>query len=201
MLTAAVVVALVVGLGSALISSSYRTRVESIVLGNIEGSNDKGSLEARKTLLKKAFMTALNHPLLGVGPGCFILVDKGWVVAHNTYGEIAAESGLPALALFLLTIGAAFKNIAQQRKSPWYRENAEFRLFTQALWACLVAYLVGAAFASTELNMYPYFMVAYTCVMARIATQPIPVEQGKGETTLGTLSYGRIARPEATFAR
>jgi len=200
LLVATVVVSLFVGLGSALISSSYRARVESIALGNIEGSGDRGSLEARKTLLKKAFMTALTHPLLGVGPGCFVLVDKGWVVAHNTYGEIAAESGLPGLALFLLTIGAAFKNIAQVRKSAWYQEDAEFRLFTQALWACLVAYLMGAAFASTEFNLYPYFMVGYTCAMAQIATQPVPHGQ-RGETTLGRMSYGRIARPQATFAR
>jgi len=201
LLVATVVVSLFVGLGSALVSSSYRARVESIALGNIEGSNDKGSLEARKTLLKKALMTAVTHPLLGVGPGCFVIVDKGWVVAHNTYGEIAAESGLPGLALFLLTIWAAFKNIAQVRKSLWYREDAEFRLFTQALWACLVAYLMGAAFASTEFNLYPYFMVGYTCAMAQIVTQPLPAGKRNGETMFGRLSYDRITRSQATLAR
>jgi len=142
-------VALVVGMGAALSTSHYRARVESIVLGNIEGSGDKGSLDARKALLKKSVMTALTHPLVGVGPGCFVLVDEGWVVAHNTYTELAAEAGIPALVLFLLAIGAALKNIAQVRKSLHYREDPEFRLFTQALWAGLVAYLMGACFAST----------------------------------------------------
>ena len=57
-------------------AAHYRARVESIFLGNVEGSGDKGSLEARKELLKKSVMTALTHPVFGVGPGCFPLVDR-----------------------------------------------------------------------------------------------------------------------------
>ena len=110
-------------------------------------------------------MVALTHPVFGVGPGCFTLVDQGWIAAHNTYTELAAEAGILALVLFLLAIRSAFKNIALVRKSPHYRDDPELRLFTQALWAGIVAYLVGACFASTEYNLYPYFMVAYTCAM------------------------------------
>src|SRR5258708_30975217 len=71
-----------------------------------------------------------------------------------------------------MAIGAAFRNITQVRKSQHYREDPEFRLFTQALWAGLVAYIEGAGFASTEYNLYPYFMVAYTCAIVRITSQP-----------------------------
>ena len=200
-LVATVVVTLFVGLGLALTSSHYRARVESIALGNIEGSGDKGSLEARKELLKKALTTTLHHPLFGVGAGCFVLVDKGWVVAHNTYGELGAESGIPGLTLFLLTIWAAFKNIAQVRRSPRYQEDAELKLYTQALWACLVAYLIGAAFASTEFNLYPYLMVGYTCAMARIVTQPLPNLQRNGERSVHKVPYDWILGHRATPAR
>ena len=191
---------LLLGLGLALSSAHYRARVESIVMGNVEGSGDKGSLDARKTLLKKSLYTAVTHPLFGVGPGCFILVDKGWVVAHNSYTELAAESGIPALILFLLTIGAAFKNIAQVRKSPWYQEDPEIRLFTQALWACLVAYLMAACFASTEYNLYPYFMVGYTCAMARITNQPLPEKKREG-TLFSRTRYDRKLQTETSLAR
>lgn len=166
--------ALVVGLGVVISNEHYRARVESIVLGNIEGSSDKGSLEARKALLKKSIEIALHHPFFGVGPGGFVLVDQGWVVAHNTYTEIAAEAGIPALVLFLLAIGAAFKNISTVRKSRKYQEDPELKLFTQALWAGLVAYVMGACFASTEYNLYPYFLVAYTCAVVQIIMQPRP---------------------------
>ena len=193
---------LVLGMGVALSSSRYRTRVESIVLGNIEGSGDKGSLDARKQLLKKSVMVALTHPLFGVGPGCFILVDRGWVVAHNTYTELAAESGIAALVLFLMAMQGAFKNIAKVRKSHQYREDPEFKLFTQALWAGLAAYLTGACFASTEYNLYPYFMVAYTCAMVRIISQAIPDSgQGGEDRNLSKVNYDRIARPQPILGR
>jgi O-antigen ligase len=196
------VLILVLGMGIALSSSHYRARVESIVLGNIEGSGDKGSLEARKALLKKSLLVALTHPLFGVGPGCFLLVDKGWVVAHNTYTELAAESGFPALILFLLAMRSAFKNIALVRKSQKYEEDPEFRLFTQALWAGLAAYLTGACFASTEYNLYPYFMVAYTCAMVRIINQPVPDKGQRREgMTLSKVPYDRIPRPQPLLGR
>lgn len=194
-------VALMIGLGAALSTAHYRARVESIFLGNIEGSGDKGSLEARKVLLKKSLMVAAAHPLLGVGPGCFLLVDQGWVVAHNSYTELAAEAGFPSLILFLWAVGASLKNIAQVRKSTNYRDDPEFRLFTQALWAGIVAYLMGACFASTEYNLYPYFMMAYTCAMVRISHQSLtdPV-QGR-ERQLKRTSYDRIPQPQLISGR
>jgi hypothetical protein len=65
-------------------------------------------------------------------------------------------------------MGSAFKNIKQIRLSRNYEEDSEFRLVTQALWAGLVGYLAGSCFASTEYNLYPYFMIGYTCAMIRI---------------------------------
>jgi O-antigen ligase len=193
-------VGLVIGMGAALSTAHYRARVESIVLGNIEGSGDKGSLEARKALLKKSLMVAAAHPLVGVGPGCFMLVDQGWVVAHNSYTELAAEAGFPSLILFLWAVGASLKNIAQARKSAHYKEDPEFRLFTQALWAGIVAYLMGACFASTEYNLYPYFMMAYTCAMVRISSQELtnPVRE---QRQLNRTSYDRIPQPQPISGR
>jgi putative inorganic carbon (hco3(-)) transporter len=174
----------VLGMGVAMSSTHYRARVASIALGDVEGAGDKGSMAARKELLKKSLLVALHRPIFGVGPGCFPLIDEGWRVAHNAYTELAAEGGFPALFLFLLAFWAAFRNIAQVRKSARYREDKEFQVFTQALWAGLVAYLAGSLFASTEYSLYPYFMVAYTCVVQRIASQ----SQGGEE---------RIAKPRS----
>jgi O-antigen ligase len=196
-----VAAALVFGFAVSMTSGHYRARVESIALGNIEGSGDKGSLAARKELLKKSLYVAATHPFFGVGPGCFALVDKGWVIAHNSYSELAAESGFAALILFLLTMAAAFKNIRQVRKTPWYEQDSEVRLFTQALWAGLVAYMLAACFASTEYNLYPYFMVGYTCAMVRITSQPLPDKKRDGKSILTKTPYDRFLRPETTVTR
>jgi len=194
--------ALLMGLGIAVSNAHYRARVESIFLGDVEGSGDKGSLEARKYLLKKSVMVALTHPVFGVGPGCFLLVDKGWHVAHNAYTELASESGMLALVLFLMAMGAAFKNIAQLRKSRQYADDLEFRLFTQALWAGLVGYLVGSLFASTEYNLYPYFVIGYTCAMVRVTSQPLLDDgQGNRHNDLSKGIYERTLRAQPVGSR
>src|SRR5579871_4293591 len=192
---------LVGGLGIALSSSHYRARVESILAGNIEGSGDKGSLDARKALLKKSIIVAVTHPLFGVGPGCFVLVDKGWVVAHNTYTELAAEAGLPAIILFLLAIGAALKNVTFVKGDRKYQEDPEVRLFTQALWAGLVAYIMAACFASTEYNLYPYFLIGYTCAMVRIVG-PTRADKSRlvKDSKRKRAAYDRFTRPQPTWA-
>jgi len=193
---------LVAGLGIAISSSHYRARVESILAGNIEGSGDKGSLDARKALLKRSIIVAATHPLFGVGPGCFVLVDKSWLVAHNTYTELAAEAGLPALLLFLLAIGTALKNVTFVKGSAKYYDDPEINLFTQALWAGLVAYILGACFASTEYNLYPYFLIGYTCAMVRIVGLMQPdrsrvVEDSRGKRDVHD-RFNR--RPQPTWA-
>lgn len=196
-LVGATIATSLLGFAVALSSSHYRARVESIVMGNIEGSGDKGSLAARKELLIKSTMTAVTHPLFGVGPGCFPLVDNTWKVAHNAYTELAAEAGFPALILFLMAMGAAFKNIKQLRKSKRYQEDPEFRLFTQALWAGLVGYLAGSAFASTEYNLYPYFVIGYTCAMVRVVSQPTAGDaQTSPETKRSRGIYERALRTQ-----
>jgi hypothetical protein len=201
-LIAGTIVAMVLGMGIALSSSHYRARVESIVAGNIEGAEDRGSTEARKELLKKSIIVALHHPLVGVGPGCFPLVDEGWRVAHNAYTELAAEGGIMSLVLFLLAVWAAFKDIKQVRKLPKYKEDIEFQIFTQAVWAGMVAYLAGSFFASTEYNLYPYFMLAYACVLLRIAKQSQPSNDPTNKPrSLTRVTYDRVRGPQTFRTR
>ena len=195
------IVACVMGLGVAMSSAHYRARVESIVLGNIEGSGDKGSLEARKQLLKESVMVALTHPVFGIGPGCFAVMDANWRVAHNSYTELAAEAGILALILFLLAIGAAFQNMAQVRKSDKYKDP-EFKLFAQALWAGLAAYLAGGMFASVEYNLYPYFVIGFSCALVRIASMPLPVHGGEdSEPAWSKVGFASGRRPRALWSQ
>jgi O-antigen ligase len=167
----AVLIALI-GLGIVVVSSNYRARVESIVLGNIEGSHDKNSREARLELLKKSIVVSLQHPLFGVGPGNFKILDNGWAVAHNTYTELSAEGGVLSLVFFLLALRAAFKNISEAKRSGKYKSDPEFRLFTQALFAGMTTLVVGGCFGSLEYNLYPFLMIGYTCALVRLAGEP-----------------------------
>ena len=164
----------VVGAGVVVGTPRYLTRVASIFRGNIEGSGDRGSMEARQQLLIDSLEEAIHHPIFGVGPGNFGAATLTWRVTHNTYTEFAAEAGFPALFLFLAMMYLAARNLRRVRLLPAYRENSEIRLFQQALWASLTAFAVGALFASFEYQLFPYFMMAYTSVLYRLASETSP---------------------------
>jgi putative inorganic carbon (hco3(-)) transporter len=75
------------------------------------------NVENRLHFWRVAVGLANDHPLLGVGPGNFPLYlyssagqpqEATTYVVHDAYLEVAAEVGIPALALFLLFIGMAF---------------------------------------------------------------------------------------------
>jgi putative inorganic carbon (HCO3(-)) transporter len=164
----------ILGLGVAISTPHYATRIQSLFSGNIEGSADKGSLEARKELLRQSIQLTLQHPVFGVGAGNFPVATEAWRVAHNTYTELSAEGGFPALILFLTFLVLAFRNVRRVRKTSRYREDEQIQLFASAMWASLAAYVVGAMFSSTEYQLFPYFMVAYTSVLYRITTASEP---------------------------
>ncbi len=149
----------------------YLARVESIFKGDIQGSQDKGSLEARRKLLMLSIDEAIHHPIFGIGAGNFGAATKTWKVTHNTYTEFACEGGFPALILFLAILYLSFRNLRRVRELPAYRDNPEVRVLTDAMWASLVAFIVGSFFASYEYELFSYFMMAYTSVLYRWCAQ------------------------------
>jgi O-antigen ligase len=164
----------VVGAGVVVGTPRYLTRVASIFQGNIEGSGDRGSMEARRELLVDSIEQAVHHPIFGIGPGNFGAATLTWHVTHNTYTEFAAEGGFPALFLFLGIMYLAARNLRRIQRLPAYRENPEIRVFAQGLWASLIAFAVGAIFASFEYQLFPYFAMAYTSVLYRLASEASP---------------------------
>lgn len=167
-------------LGIALATPRYFIRIESLFKGNIEGSDDRGSLEAREGLLKESLWLMVRHPIFGVGPGNFPVVTEEWRVAHNTYTELGAEGGFPAVILFIAMLFMSLKKIRAVQKLPGYARDTSIRLWTSALWAAMAAYVAGAMFASTEYNLFPYFMVGYICALYNIASR---AERSTGEPT------------------
>jgi O-antigen ligase len=157
------------------IPSHYRDRLTTIVTLKEDEENGRlmsgGSVGARKELLKESIEATVTHPIFGVGPGNFEVVVGHWHVAHNTYFELGAEAGVPALFLFLLILYRVYRNIQLSRKSQIYAENQEFRILTGALYASFGAYLVGAFFSDTAFELFPYFLMAYTSASYRLAAQ------------------------------
>ncbi|MGQ9902394.1 MAG: O-antigen ligase family protein [Fimbriimonadales bacterium] len=100
---------------------------------------------------KGALRMALAHPLLGVGTGAFEwqyprYASVGYTrAAHNTYLELAAEAGLPALLLLLwLAIGWGGR-VLQGEQSPDPNRPAPRVMDWRPVRAGVIAAVVGAA--------------------------------------------------------
>jgi O-antigen ligase len=154
------------------IPRNYSARLETMVGQFQEGDRDRGSAEARKELLVRSLQVTITHPIFGVGPGNFESYTKLWRVTHNTYTELSSEGGIPALVLFLLLLSKAFSNLRRVRKLLRPRENLEMHLYASGLRASLVAYVLGAFFASTAYQLFPYYLVVYTTLLYKLASQP-----------------------------
>lgn len=150
----------------------WTDRMATIVTNSpdrLEESYDNGSKEARRELLDLSLGYMAKHPIFGVGPGNFEAVSGTWRVAHNTYTELGAEAGLPALFLFLLVLAMACRNLWRVSRSEALKTDTNLEVFTGAMWASFGAFLLGAAFSDTQYELFPYFMVAYTTALYHLA--------------------------------
>ena len=148
---------------------NYAIRLQSIFVGRMAGSQDNGSVDARRELLETSLQLMAQHPIVGVGPGNFPVVTGSWKVAHNTYTQMGAEGGIPALLLFLLVLLAAFRSVLSVRRSALYKQDKDAEILAGGLVAAFGAYLTGAFFSDTAYNLFPYFLIAYAIGVRRVA--------------------------------
>ena len=73
-----------------------------------------GSQMQREQLLRESISYAFQHPVLGVGPGEFMVAEAGdrekegesgdWRGTHNSYTQVASEAGLPGFIFYIAAI-------------------------------------------------------------------------------------------------
>jgi putative inorganic carbon (hco3(-)) transporter len=157
---------------------NYGKRLGTLVGKFQEGDKDLGSAEARRELLLISLKLTATHPIFGVGPGQFQSYTGLWLVTHNTYTQLSSECGIPALVLFLLLMRRAFLNLRHLRKMPRSPDTEDVHHYASALTASFAAYVLGAFFSSSAYELFPYYMVMYTTLLYRLASQ-----KPKSETT------------------
>jgi len=207
-LLGATAIAGVLAVGFLAASPRYLSRIASLVIrpaaADVVGSMEdhgEGSLHARSELLKESISLMLHHPIFGVGPGNFPAITQTWRVAHNTYTELGAEAGIPGLVLFVILLGSSMRRLRSIRKFSSYKNDPEIRLWASALWAAVTGYAAGAMFASTEYNLFPYFIVGYICALYQIAAKDEPsrstgIQPGDG----GRQEIGNVGAKERELA-
>jgi putative inorganic carbon (HCO3(-)) transporter len=116
----------------------------------------------------------LQSPVLGVGPGNFQTAEGTlsplaerqqfgigvrWNAPHNSYLQIAAELGIPGVALYVAMIASAF--LALRCSTA----------LTPALTASLLGFVVGSFFLSLAYSEMLYTLVAFAVAVRKVSCE------------------------------
>ena len=125
-LRAALVPLTIVAIAVGVVGLTQQTRLSTAF--TVKSAAASGNVTHRFDAWRSAVELIVAHPLIGVGPGNFqyftAAVDDrpptkdDPTVVHNTYLDIGAEVGLPALALLLAYVVTSFKrlHVAMRRR-------------------------------------------------------------------------------------
>lgn len=139
-----------------------------------------GSSRARRRILITSLRTTWEHPLLGVGPGMFSVAtgaETHWQETHNTYTQISAELGIPALFFYLAVLWRSARPMflhfrrAPDRDAPRSTANLAYFIFV-----ALCVFAISAVFASLAYDfLFPAIAgvaVAFDDALRREASTP-----------------------------
>jgi O-antigen ligase len=166
-----------------------------------EGLGARGSYEMRVELMKDSLEALKKYPILGIGAGDFTSYGGTtygeWHEVHMTYLQVAVEGGIPMLILYLMFFARGFRNMKILLKAP--NLGSEMTLFIGALHSSLIGFVVGALFAPEAYQFFPYFAVAYSCVLVRIVQpeKPAMVKQFDKMHRRQLEAYAEYSKPDA----
>jgi putative inorganic carbon (hco3(-)) transporter len=142
-----------------------------------------GALLGRTTLMLSALNVFRDRPFLGVGPGQFPpfysvaysrnpdikfrdMPDRAWR-AHSLYLELAAETGVLGLTVFIMAMAATLKRLWRLR-SYWSLRSTPHADMATALFLALVTYLVSGTIQHLAYQRYFWFLVALAGAAAHV---------------------------------
>ena len=184
---AALAVALLLALP--LVTPFYLDRLSSLVnvthlIGGDGGDYREadGAMRGRLTEMLAAWYVFLDHPALGVGPGQFgpYYVERysrqpeikfrqiqGARRAHTLYFEIAAETGLAGLVVFLGIAIHLLRRLWRMREA-WLADDPARADLVTAFWLSLLAYLCTGIFLHLSYQRYYWLLLALATVALHV---------------------------------
>jgi O-antigen ligase len=150
-------IAIAVAAGVVLAPAGLSTRFRSIKLEGTANNGDEVSTRTHFELLKAGVAMIKSYPLTGVGLERFkdtapaynrelLQVAGHRFIAHDTYIQMAAESGLPVLFLFLALMTTAFMNCQAVRRSA----NVPLAQMATAMQLGLIGFGIAAVSVTAE---------------------------------------------------
>lgn len=169
-----------------LIAFMPATMIERIVttFDPNSGTTAAGSTTSRTALLFRSLQVMIRHPLLGIGMGNFHSVSIREQVTHNSYTQVGAEIGIPAMVFYTLFIVAAFKRMLRiERETAVDEHHSRFYYLSAGLQASLVGFMIGSFFLSVAYLHYLYYLIGYAICLDRVYELNRPATTGLVATT------------------
>jgi hypothetical protein len=184
----------------ALFVPNYQQRMETILGGKGLFFKDAAVrpdyvTRSRATEMRAAFAVFADHPLLGVGPGQYApfysvsyqLKPEVAVVhipktrrAHNLYLEMAAETGLIGLTIFMSIILVVLYGLLRARRG-WAHRRPDLCNIATALGLSIIAYLGTSVFLQLAYERYHWFLLAVAGAALHIFRSEEHIERQKLE--------------------
>jgi len=163
----------------ALVNPAYYKRVGTIAAAKSLVSDDSteqadSAIRGRTTEMLAALLAFADHPILGVGPGQYSpfysvayqtrpeIAFKQLTQtrrAHNLYLEMAAETGLIGLTVFMVMVVGVLYQLHTARRR-WAETRPDLASLATCLWLSIVAYLGTALFLQLSFERYFWFLLA-----------------------------------------
>ncbi|MBY0246078.1 MAG: O-antigen ligase family protein [Nitrospiraceae bacterium] len=173
------------------------------------GEEMEGSAQGRLLAWGAGVRMAMDHPLLGVGPGHYPvkygaeykpegygLNEIPWQTAHSSYFLLLGELGIPGLIFLLGIIGsnlAAGERTLRKIRPQLMKDDLGGQNLVVALNASLIAFMVGGAFLSGAYYPHIYVLAALLECGRAICNQAyVEVAVASTSETALPLGYRRV---------
>jgi probable O-glycosylation ligase (exosortase A-associated) len=151
---------------------------------SIEAYERDGSAQSRFGSWRAGTRMAGDYPIFGLGIRNSNLFSRQYGAdaygrtIHNQFIQIMADSGIPALFFYLLTL--VFVAIALRRVRRWARHDPSDRANLAYSIACgveasLAVFCIGASFLSLEVFELPYLMLLIGAQLPLVIDDSAPV--------------------------
>lgn len=160
--------------------------IGEILPGSEEVLDPDSSFLERKLYALTAWRMFLDHPLLGVGAGNYTVhfdryADEVGFASrdyetpgevhypHNLYLEIAAETGLVGLAVFVAAVVAAVVSLRRARAALRHRGDTTSAALARALEIAIAGYLVSSLFLHGHFQRYLWLLFGLAAALRLLA--------------------------------
>jgi len=166
----------------------------NVSVNNIEDESALGSQVQRERLFWDSVWLTLKNPIVGVGPGQFVVQDahekesKGqradWRQTHNSYTQVSSESGLPGFFFYVTCIVVGLRlnyRIYRQTRDKPGLEDLTGLSFCMML--SIIGYAVGTIFDHLAYTFHLPIILGITGAIYLVAQ---PVIRNWSHVTTGT---------------